>query len=221
MCLGCNHADLKLNARLCHLLEMRFPEVMTIPAGEFRRVQLSIHPRQDGSATSPIATVSSGATLATSSKAPVASVSAASSADGPASSASLPQRPLRTLDQLRRDLLSTLTPKEQLGRYANPKSPTAAGSCRCPSAPPPPQPYACPSSDEAGHEEISALLGSSLPQEAMSDGEVLCSPKTSRRTRQKKTCRLRLSSTTQSAISAFSENDTTGLSDWPYEFEMP
>ncbi|KAF1784646.1 hypothetical protein PC129_g22622 [Phytophthora cactorum] len=68
---------------------MRFPEVMAIPAGEFRRVELTIHPRQDGSATSPFATVSLAVTLATSSKAPVTSVPAASSADGPASSASL------------------------------------------------------------------------------------------------------------------------------------
>ncbi|KAG3013006.1 hypothetical protein PC120_g13526 [Phytophthora cactorum] len=151
----------------------------------------------------------------------VASGPAASSADGPASSASLSQCPLRTLDQLRRAPLSTLTPKEQLRRYTNPKSPTAAGTCRRSLAPPPAQPYACPLPGEAGREEISAPLGSSLPQEALSDGESLRSSKTSRRTRRNKTRRLQLSSVTQPTISAFSEDDATSLSDSAYEFEMP
>ncbi|KAG6952511.1 hypothetical protein JG688_00013249 [Phytophthora aleatoria] len=126
---GLNPADLKLNAQLCRLLEMRFPE-------------LTIHPRQDGSGASHIAAVRSEATPAGSSVTSVAFGPVASSAEEPASSASLLPRPHRTLDKLRRAPLSTLTPKEQLGRYANPKSPTAAGSRRCPSAPPPPQPYA-------------------------------------------------------------------------------
>ncbi|KAG6952510.1 hypothetical protein JG688_00013250 [Phytophthora aleatoria] len=55
----------------------------------------------------------------------------------------------------------------------------------------------------------------------MSDGEGLRSPMPSRRTRRKKTRRLQLSSATQPAISAFSEDDATGLSDSTYEFEMP
>ncbi|KAG3235704.1 hypothetical protein PI124_g19269 [Phytophthora idaei] len=38
---GLNPADLKLNARLCRLLGMRFSEVMDIPAGESRRVELT------------------------------------------------------------------------------------------------------------------------------------------------------------------------------------
>ncbi|KAG2764140.1 hypothetical protein PC116_g26545 [Phytophthora cactorum] len=139
---GLNPADLKLNARLCRLFEMRFPEVVYIPAGESRRFELTIHPRQDGSGASPIAAVRSAATPAGSSETSVAFGPVASSAEEPASSASLLPRPHRTLDKLRRAPLSTLTPKEQLGRYANPKSPTAAGSRRCPSAPPPPQPYA-------------------------------------------------------------------------------
>ncbi|KAF1781069.1 hypothetical protein GQ600_21519 [Phytophthora cactorum] len=80
-----------------------------------------------------------------------------------------------------------------LRRYAIPKSPMAGGSRRRPSAPPPPLPYDCPLPGEAGHEEISALLVSSLPQETMSDGDGLRSAKTSRRTRRKKTRRLQLS----------------------------
>ncbi|KAG3091226.1 hypothetical protein PC121_g3876 [Phytophthora cactorum] len=55
----------------------------------------------------------------------------------------------------------------------------------------------------------------------MSDGEGLRSPKPSRRTRRKKTHRLQLSSATQPAIYAFSEDDATGFSDSTYEFEMP
>ncbi|KAG6943804.1 hypothetical protein JG688_00017423 [Phytophthora aleatoria] len=97
----------------------------------------------------------------------------------------------------------------------------AGGSRRRPSAPPPPLPYDCPLPGEAGHEEISALLVSSLPQETMSDGDGLRSAKTSRRTWRKKTRRLQLSLATQSVISAFSEDDATGLSDSAYEFEVP
>ncbi|KAG3234991.1 hypothetical protein PI124_g19974 [Phytophthora idaei] len=214
---GLNPADLKLNARLCRLLEMRFPEVMNIPAGESRRVELTIHHRQDGSATSPFVSMSSAVAPIASPEAPVASGPAAS---GPASSASFLQRSLRTLNQLRRARLSTLTPKEQLRRYANPKSLMTAGSRRRTSAPPP-QPYACPlPGEEGGHEEISALLGLNLPQETMSDGEGLHSVKASRRTRRRKTRRLQLSSATRPTISAFSENNATGLSDSAYEFEV-
>ncbi|KAG2773009.1 hypothetical protein PC129_g22386 [Phytophthora cactorum] len=82
---------------------------------------------------------------------------------------------------------------EKLRRYANPKSPMAGGSRRRPSAPPPHLPYACPLPGEAGHEEISALLGLSLPQDTMSDGDGQRSAKTSSRTRRKKTRRLQLS----------------------------
>ncbi|EGZ05445.1 hypothetical protein PHYSODRAFT_430552, partial [Phytophthora sojae] len=42
---GLSPADLQLNARLCRILAQRFPEVMDIPAGETRRVELTIHPR--------------------------------------------------------------------------------------------------------------------------------------------------------------------------------
>ncbi|KAF1785340.1 hypothetical protein GQ600_9196 [Phytophthora cactorum] len=168
-------------------------DVMDIPATESRRVELTILPRQDGSATSPIAAMSSAVAPIASSEAPLSSGPAANSAGGPASSASFLQRPLRTLNQLRRAPLSTLTPKEQLRRYANPTSLTTAGSSRRTSAPPP-QPYACPLPGEEGHEEISALLGSNLSQETMSDGEGLRSIKASRRTRRRKPGRLQLSS---------------------------
>lgn len=56
---GMNPADLQLNARLCRFLTQRFPEVMDIPAGETRRVELITHPRADGAATTPPVAVSS------------------------------------------------------------------------------------------------------------------------------------------------------------------
>ncbi|KAG3067904.1 hypothetical protein PI124_g21731 [Phytophthora idaei] len=70
---GLNLADLKLNARLCRLLETRFPAVLNIPAGESRRVELTMHPRQDGSTVSSVAAVCSAAASATSSGTPAAS----------------------------------------------------------------------------------------------------------------------------------------------------
>ncbi|EGZ20643.1 hypothetical protein PHYSODRAFT_328731 [Phytophthora sojae] len=48
---GLSPADLLFNARLCQILAQRFPEVMDIPAGESRRVELTIHPRADGAAS--------------------------------------------------------------------------------------------------------------------------------------------------------------------------
>ncbi|KAG6949298.1 hypothetical protein JG688_00014679 [Phytophthora aleatoria] len=98
---GFNPADLKLNARLRRLLEMQFPD-------------LTIHPIRDGSGISPIAAVSSVVTPAASSGTPAASGPVDSSAEGLASSASLLQRPLRTLDQFHRAPPSALTPKERL-----------------------------------------------------------------------------------------------------------
>ncbi|KAE8991291.1 hypothetical protein PR002_g20899 [Phytophthora rubi] len=56
---GLNLADLQLNARLCRTLAMRFPEVMDIPAGETRTVELVIHPREDGGASGPQGSLSS------------------------------------------------------------------------------------------------------------------------------------------------------------------
>ncbi|KAF1786536.1 hypothetical protein GQ600_25832 [Phytophthora cactorum] len=125
---GLNPADLKLNARLCRLLRC---DSLSWPFILDKMSQARLYRRRE-----------IGGDPAGSSETSVAFGPVASSAEEPASSASLLPRPHRTLDKLRRAPLSTLTPKEQLGRYANPKSPTAAGSRRCPSAPPPPQPYA-------------------------------------------------------------------------------
>ncbi|POM81151.1 Hypothetical protein PHPALM_920 [Phytophthora palmivora] len=47
---GMDPASLKLNARLCRLLAERFPEVMRIPDGEDRIVELRICSRRSGSA---------------------------------------------------------------------------------------------------------------------------------------------------------------------------
>ncbi|EGZ29723.1 hypothetical protein PHYSODRAFT_323209 [Phytophthora sojae] len=125
---GMNPADLQLNARLCRFLTQRFPEVMDIPAGETRRVELITHPRADGAATTP----------------PVA-VSSAGSFLG------------KSVEQLRRARLDMLTPAEKLRRYSNPKSATAAGPRRKPQKPLM-QPYACPLPGETGHADASARL---------------------------------------------------------------
>ncbi|KAG6622016.1 uncharacterized protein IUM83_07433 [Phytophthora cinnamomi] len=59
-----NPADLQLNARLCRVLAASFPEVVDIPAGETRSVELIIHPRQDrSSATPPTSVVSSSSSF--------------------------------------------------------------------------------------------------------------------------------------------------------------
>ncbi|KAG6959907.1 hypothetical protein JG687_00008509 [Phytophthora cactorum] len=55
----------------------------------------------------------------------------------------------------------------------------------------------------------------------MSDGEGLRSSNAPRKILRKKTRSLQLSSATQSTISAFLENDASGLSDSSFDFNMP
>ncbi|EGZ10225.1 hypothetical protein PHYSODRAFT_338893, partial [Phytophthora sojae] len=170
---GLSPADLQLNARLCRILAQRFPEVMDIPAGETRRVELTIHPRADGAATTPPAPVSSAgsflgqSTRLTESEAPAPpSESPASSAANPVSAGavSMPvsisasrHRRSKSVDQVHRARLDTLTPTEKLLRSSNPKSATAAGSQRKPKKPLE-QPYACPLPGEVGHEDALVQL---------------------------------------------------------------
>ncbi|EGZ13522.1 hypothetical protein PHYSODRAFT_335275 [Phytophthora sojae] len=148
---GLSPADLQLNARLCRILAQRFPEVMDIPAGETRRVELTIHPRADGAATTLPAPVSSAgsflgqSTRLTGSEAPAPpSESPASSAANPVSAGAVStpvstsasrRRRSKSVDQVHRARLDTLTPTEKLLRYSNPKSATAAGSQRKPKKP--------------------------------------------------------------------------------------
>ncbi|KAG6591088.1 uncharacterized protein IUM83_11295 [Phytophthora cinnamomi] len=159
---GLNPAELQLNARLCRVLAARFPEVIGIPAGETRSVELIIHPRQDGSsATPPTSVVSSSSSflgVSTRSSTPVcptnSSVAPAASTQSTRSSR---LRRSKSVDQLHRARVDTLTPAERLRRLANPKSPTAAEPRRKEHVPPP-QPYACPLPGEPGYEEAVALF---------------------------------------------------------------
>ncbi|KAE8983798.1 hypothetical protein PR002_g23145 [Phytophthora rubi] len=159
---GLSPADLQLNARLCRTLAMRFPEVMDIPAGETRTVELVIHPREDGAASVPQGSTSSaGTSLGLGSPpsgippnvgapVPAGLSSGVSSATSTQSSSSVRAPPSKSIDQLHRARLDTLTPTEKLRRYSNPKSSTAAGSRVKPHVPPP-QPYACPLPEEEGY----------------------------------------------------------------------
>ncbi|KAE8965178.1 hypothetical protein PF011_g28399 [Phytophthora fragariae] len=166
---GLNLADLQLNARLCRTLVMRFHEVMDIPAGETRTVELVIHPRADGGASlpqgstssagsflglgSPPSGIPSGVGVSASTGLP----SGVSSATSTQSSSRVHAPPRKSIDQLHRARLDTLTPAEKLRRYSNPKSSTAAGPRVKPHVPPP-QPYACPLPGEEGHAEAASQL---------------------------------------------------------------
>ncbi|KAE9018855.1 hypothetical protein PF011_g6092 [Phytophthora fragariae] len=141
---------------------MRFPEVMDIPAGETRTVELIIHPREDGAASAPLdSTNSTGSSLGWGSRQsgfpPMAgaSVPADPSSGVPSAtpaqpSSSVQAPPSKSIDQLHRARLDTLTPAETLRRYSNPKSSTAAGSRVKPHVPHS-QPYACPLPGEEGY----------------------------------------------------------------------
>ncbi|GMF23362.1 unnamed protein product [Phytophthora fragariaefolia] len=91
----------------------------------------------------------------------------------------------RTLAQLRRARLNTLTPAEKLRRLSHSVSATAAGSRRKPHQPPD-QPYSTPLPGEEGHEEVMELLaGDDLG--AVPDGELLrLSAASSRRRRHRR-----------------------------------
>ncbi|POM62386.1 hypothetical protein PHPALM_28467 [Phytophthora palmivora] len=110
---GLDPASLKFNDRLCRLLAKRFPEVMRIPDGEDRVVELRICSRQSGSAGSQVS----------------ASCSAATPAPGSSSAGSqipLRHRPPRSIDALRRVRKDKLTLSQRLRVLANPESATAA-----------------------------------------------------------------------------------------------
>ncbi|KAE8959120.1 hypothetical protein PR001_g30833, partial [Phytophthora rubi] len=166
---GLSPADLQLNARLCRTLAMRFPEVMDIPAGETRTVELTIHPRADGAASAPPAPSSStGSFLGSDTRTSGAQLSAGMSGSAsllPGSSSVIPTQPSsgvqvppsKSIRQLHQARLATLTPAEKLRRYSNPKSSTAAGSRVKPHVPPP-QPYACPLPGEEGYAEAASQL---------------------------------------------------------------
>ncbi|KAF4029245.1 hypothetical protein GN244_ATG19049 [Phytophthora infestans] len=195
---GLDPSDLRLNARLCRVLDSRFPKVLHIPAGETRRLGLIVHPRQDASVTGSAA----GPTVAP-----------------PAATAT--SQPEPTVAQLYHTPLADLTSTQRLRRYANPKSPTAAGPRHCSPPPHPPQPYACPHPEEEGHETISALLRSISSHATVSDGGKPRFGKSRRQTRRKKVRHLQLSSATQPAVSAHSEDDDEASSEAEYAFEMP
>ncbi|KAE8978436.1 hypothetical protein PR003_g23106 [Phytophthora rubi] len=138
---GLSPADLQLNARLCRTLAMRFPEMERLRHRWVQRARLVRL-----SAWTPIprdfhpVSVSAGLPSGVSSATPTQ----------PSSIVQAP--PGKSIDQLHRARLDTLTPAEKLRRYLNPKSSTAAGSRVKPHVPPP-QPYACPLPGEEGYAE--------------------------------------------------------------------
>lgn len=176
---GLDPAGLHLNARLCHILESRFPEVLDLPAGESCQLVLVTHSRPDAplalsvfadgsaaaSGTQPLNLTSSG--LPTSS----ASLLVSSVATLWSSTTAVTQ-PTLTLTQLHRAPPAALTPTQLMRRFANPKSPTAVGPHHRAPALPPSQPYACPQPEENGHDTVSAILRLSLPLETVSDEEI-------------------------------------------------
>ncbi|GMF38024.1 unnamed protein product [Phytophthora fragariaefolia] len=153
---GLSPSGLRLNARLCCLLAERFPEAMVIPSGETRTLELQVGSRRDGSATiAPASTPRrQDASSPASSNSGGQFVSGVDSAGGDLSSV---PRSRRTLGQLRRAWLKSLTPAERLRRLSHPVSATAAGSGRRPHQPPD-QPYSIPLPGEEGHEEVMDLL---------------------------------------------------------------
>ncbi|GMF50635.1 unnamed protein product [Phytophthora fragariaefolia] len=163
---GLSPSDLQLNARLCRILAERFPEAMAIPSGETRVLELRIGSRQDGAVTVPPG--SSSLRQASGRTAQPSSIGLAASDVDPAGGSSQPRR---TLAQLRRARLNTLTPAEKLHRLSHPVSATAAGSRRK-SHQPPDQPYSILLPGEEGHEEVMELLGGD-DLDAVSDGELL------------------------------------------------
>ncbi|POM80254.1 Hypothetical protein PHPALM_1935 [Phytophthora palmivora] len=134
---GMDPASLKLNARLCRLLAERFPEVMRIPDGEDRVVELCIRSRQSGSASIQASTSNSAAvpTLGSGSAAALPPSSSPAGAQVP-----LRHRPSRSIEALRRVRKDKLTPSQRLRILANPESATAAGPRKRKVALPPLQP---------------------------------------------------------------------------------
>ncbi|GMG18041.1 unnamed protein product [Phytophthora fragariaefolia] len=128
---GLSPSDLQLNARLCRILAERFPEAMEIPSGETRVLELRIGSHQDGVLTAPPG--SSSPRQASGRTAQSRSIGLDASDVDPAGGSSQPRR---TLAQLRRARLNTLTPAEKLHRLSHPVSETAAGSRRKPHQPP-------------------------------------------------------------------------------------
>ncbi|POM74940.1 Hypothetical protein PHPALM_8018 [Phytophthora palmivora] len=171
---GMDPASLKLNARLCRLLAERFPEVMRIPDGEDRVVELRICSRQPGSAGVQTSASDSAATSAPSSSSVVASPLSSNSAG---IQIPLRHRPPRSIEALRRVRKDKFTPSQRLRVLANPESATAAGPRKRKILLPPLQPYGQPLPGEEGYEEAAALIGP--PDDrllAASDSELTAPP---------------------------------------------
>ncbi|POM74240.1 Hypothetical protein PHPALM_8836 [Phytophthora palmivora] len=147
---GMDPASLKLNARFCRLLAERFPEVMQIPDGEDRVVELRICSRQSGSA---------GVQVSASSSAAIPTPGSSSAAALPPSSSSagthvpLRHRPLRSIEALRRVRKDKLTPSHRLSVLANTESATTAGPRKRKVVLPPLQSYGQPSPEEEGFQQ--------------------------------------------------------------------
>ncbi|POM66587.1 Hypothetical protein PHPALM_17532, partial [Phytophthora palmivora] len=153
---GLDPASLKLNAWLCRLLAERFPEVMRIPDGEDRVVELRICSRQSGLTGVPVTASCSAATSA-----PISSSAVALPLSSGSTGTHVPLRPRppQSVEALRRVRQDKLKPSQRLLVLANPKSATAADPRKRKVALPPLQPYGQPLPGEEGYEEAAALIG--------------------------------------------------------------
>ncbi|GMF56595.1 unnamed protein product [Phytophthora fragariaefolia] len=184
---------------------------MEIPSGETRVLELRIGSRQDGALTAPPG--SSSPRQASGRTAQPRSIGLAASDVDSAGGSSQPRR---TLAQLRRARLNTLTPAEKLHRLSHPVSATAAGSRRKPHQPPD-QPYSIPHPGEEGYEEVMELLaGDDLG--AVSDGELLRLSAVSSRRRQH---RRRASSSVSPSSAAKVARPASAAGDEPlFDFDL-
>ncbi|EGZ29319.1 hypothetical protein PHYSODRAFT_322855 [Phytophthora sojae] len=141
------------------ILAQRFPEVMDIPAGETRRVELTIHPRADGAATTLPAPVNSAGSFLGQSTRLTGAEAPAPPSESPASSVANP---------VSAGAVSTPVSTSASRRRRSKSSATAAGSRRTPKKPLE-QPYACPLPGEVGHEDALVQL-----EEAAKETDAAC-----------------------------------------------
>ncbi|POM58432.1 Hypothetical protein PHPALM_36918 [Phytophthora palmivora] len=153
---GMDPASLKPNARLCRLLAEHFPEVMRIPDGEDRVVELRICSRQSGSAGVQTSASDSAAVLR---PGPGSAAALPPSSSATSTQVPLRHRPSRSIEALRGVRKDKLTASQRLRVLANPESATAAGPRKRKVVLPPLQPYGQPLPGEEGYEEAAALIG--------------------------------------------------------------
>uniref|UniRef100_H3H484 Uncharacterized protein n=1 Tax=Phytophthora ramorum TaxID=164328 RepID=H3H484_PHYRM len=174
---GLDPRDLHLNARLCRILAERFPESIELASSTSpSEISLRIRP-VSSSSQAPITSASevqpNPASATPSSSASEVSSSSASEASGVPlgrsrskhSHRQSSRQSRRSVSQLRNAPLRDLTSSERLRRYANPASPTAAGSRRSRSKSVPRGLYERPVPGEEGFDPATTLLSAEVIDE--------------------------------------------------------